>query len=100
MSSSAASRHPLVTHKGKVLRIHGARLDQKLISPTVQGIKTLAICDIKTENAAIGSTVECDTQRLETFLSGGVPQLHCHQSIIDKDFFCEEVGALWGVRDW
>ena len=63
------------THKRKVFRISWASLYQELVSPAIQGIEALRIIDIVHEYAAVGSSIERDTQRLESFLTCCVPEL-------------------------
>jgi len=50
-------------------------LDQKLVSPGVEGIEGFRVIDIIDKNAAIGTTVESDTKRLKPFLASSIPQL-------------------------
>lgn len=50
----------LKTYKGKAFRISRARLDEKFISPAIQGFKALGIIHIVDQNAAISSSVERD----------------------------------------
>lgn len=45
------------------------------------------------EHARVCSAVECDTERLEAFLTGRVPNLQRHQLIIDHDFLRQEIGT-------
>jgi hypothetical protein len=61
--------------KGKVLRSTRRGLDQELVSPALQGLETLCVVDIVHEHTAVGSAVERNSQGLETFLSGSVPNL-------------------------
>lgn len=102
-----------VPYKRESLRIHWASLDQKLIPPAVQRLKTLRVIHVVYQNAAIRASVERHAQTLETFLSCCVPDLcplsscphvvyalgwtitdlHGNQSIVDEYFFGEEVGA-------
>lgn len=81
-------------HEWKVFRVHRACLDQEFVPPAIKCVETLAIRDIETQNTAVGATVEGDSQRLEAFLSGGIPQLHRHQAVVDKDFLCKEIGTF------
>lgn len=53
----------------------GTCLNQELVSPAVQGLKALRAVNVIDQHTAIGSTVECHTQRLEPFLSGSIPEL-------------------------
>ena len=69
----ALSQH--IAYKWEALRVHGASLDQELVPPAVECIKTLGVVDVVNEHAAVGAAVECDTERLEALLSGRVPEL-------------------------
>lgn len=62
-------------HKGEVLRVPWAGLDQELISPTVQGLEGVRCGHVKHQHAAVGSPVECHAQGLETLLASRVPDL-------------------------
>lgn len=73
-----AGRHTLsqhVTYEWEALRVHGASLDQELVPPAVECIKTLGVVDVVHEHAAVGAAVECDTKRLEALLTSRVPEL-------------------------
>ena len=61
--------------KWEVLRIPGAGLDKELVPPTVQGLERLGAVDVVNEDTAVRTAVERDTEGLESFLSGSVPQL-------------------------
>jgi len=50
-------------------------LYQKLVPPTIQRIEALRVIDIIDKDAAVGAAVECNTEGLEAFLAGGVPEL-------------------------
>lgn len=63
------------THKGKVERIPRRSLDQKLVPPAIQGLKALGVVDIVYQNAAVGTSIKGHAQGLESFLSGGIPEL-------------------------
>lgn len=71
----------------------GASLNQELVSPRVQGIKRLGRVDVVHQHTAVSSTIEGYTERLESLLTGRVPKLHRHQSIVHYDFSSEEVGT-------
>jgi hypothetical protein len=66
---------PVVTYEWEALRVHGARLHQKLVPPAVQCVEALRIVDIVDEHAAVSTAVEGDAERLETLLAGRVPEL-------------------------
>lgn len=77
---SSRSRH---TYKGKVGGIPRRGLDQELVSPAVQRLEALGVVDVVHQNAAVGSSVECDAQRLESLLSGSVPELSGSLAFLD-----------------
>lgn len=62
-------------YEWEVLGITRAGLNQEFVSPAVQGLKRLGAIDIVYEDTAVGTSVESDSQGLESFLSGSVPQL-------------------------
>ncbi len=66
----------------EVLRVVWAGLDKELVAPAVEGLEGLGAVDVVHEHAAIRPTVECHPQRLETFLTRGIPQLPTPQGII------------------
>lgn len=49
------------THERKVLRIHRARLYEKLVPPRIQRLETLAVRDIESKDAAVRPSVESHT---------------------------------------
>ena len=51
-----------VTYKGEALWVHGAGLDQELVSPAIQRIKRLGIVDVVDEHTAVCTPVECDAE--------------------------------------
>jgi len=61
--------------EGEVLGVPGAGLDEELVPPTVQGLKRLCAVDVVNEDAAVRAAIERDTEGLESFLTGGIPQL-------------------------
>jgi hypothetical protein len=50
-----------------------AYLDQELISPSIKRLETLGAIHIINQNTTIGSSVKSDTERLESFLTSGIP---------------------------
>lgn len=75
------SFHSLITHattktyERESLRIHRARLYQEFVPPTIQRLETLRVIDIVHQNAAVGASIEGNTQRLEALLSCRIPDL-------------------------
>ena len=59
--------------KGEVLGVSGAGLDEELVPPAVQGLERLGTVDIVDKDAAVCTTVERDTEGLESFLPSGIP---------------------------
>ena len=97
-------------HKREVLRIMWACLDEELVSPAIERLERLGAVDVVDKDTAVCSTVECYTEGLETFLSGGVPKLvtsyaylsgaacietgkrtdlHRDETIVHHNFFCQ-----------
>lgn len=67
-----------MSYKWEVGRISRRCLDQELISPTVQRLKTLGIVDVVNKNTAVCATVKSHAQRLESFLTSSIPELLDH----------------------
>lgn len=61
--------------EGEVVGVAGTSLDEELVPPAVQVLEGLGDIHIKYQDAAIGTTVERDTQALETLLTSSVPNL-------------------------
>lgn len=59
----------------KVVRIAWRCLDQKFVSPAVQSFKGFRVGDVVNEHAAVRATIERYTQRLESLLASGIPDL-------------------------
>lgn len=103
----------LVTYERKVLGIARRSLNQELVSPAVESIETLGVVDIKHQHAAVGTSVECNAQRLEALLTSRVPKLgpsqhvcragrsalymvaylHRHLSVVNQDLSRQEIGT-------
>ena len=71
------------THEWEALRIHGTGLDQELVPPAVECVETLRVVDVVYEHAAVGAAVEGYAERLEAFLAGCVPELHCDEAVVN-----------------
>ena len=52
-----------------------ARLDEELISPSVESLERLGAVNVVDEYTAVRAAVEGNTQRLEALLPRRVPQL-------------------------
>ena len=48
-------------HKGEVLRVSRAGLNQELVPPAVKGLEGVGCRHVKHQDAAVGSTVERNT---------------------------------------
>jgi hypothetical protein len=59
---------------------HG--LNQELVSPAVEGVETLGVVYIVDEHTAVGTTVESNTERLESLLTSGIPELSCVSDVL------------------
>lgn len=68
-------------------------LDQELVPPPIERLETLARIHIVHKDATVRSSVKGHAEGLETFLTGRVPELHGHDSIVDDEFSGEKVGA-------
>lgn len=64
------------THKWKIGGIPRRRLDQKLVPPAFKRLEALGIIDIVDQHTAVGAAVKSHSQRLESFLAGGIPELN------------------------
>jgi len=81
----------------EAIRVTRSGLDQELIAPAVQVVKGLGNVNIKHENAAISTTVESNTKRLETLLTSSIPNLEGHKTIIDHNFLGQEISTNGGT---
>lgn len=79
--------------EGKVLGVPRRRLDEELVSPRVQRFEGVWCCHIEDQDTAVCASVERHAERLEPFLTSGVPNLHGYDSVIDDHFFSEEICA-------
>ena len=77
----------------EVVRIVRTRLNEELIAPAVERLKALGIVDIVHQHAAVRAAVERHAERLESLLTGRVPQLHRDQAAIDHDLARQKVRA-------
>jgi hypothetical protein len=73
--SSIDSLYTGMAYEGEALGVHGAGLNQELVSPAVEGVETLGVVDIVDEYAAVCTTVESNTERLESLLASSIPEL-------------------------
>ena len=71
-------------NKGEVLWVPGAGLDEEFVPPTVQGLERLGAVYVINEDTAVRTTVERDTEGLESFLTSSIPQLSITGSILDQ----------------
>jgi len=77
----------------ETIRVTRSSLDQELITPAVQVVECLCNINIKHEHTAICTTVESNTKRLETLLTGSIPNLKGDKTIINHDFLGEEIST-------
>jgi hypothetical protein len=62
-------------NKREIFRIPGTGLNEKLISPAIKSFERVGGSHVKHQNAAVCTSVEGHTKRLEPFLTGCVPDL-------------------------
>lgn len=62
-------------NEGEVFRIPGTGLDEKLISPTIEGFERVGGSNVKDQNAAVCASVEGHAEGLEPLLACRVPDL-------------------------
>lgn len=78
-------------NKWEVLRVPRTRLDEKLISPTIQRLEGTGLCYIKYQHTTISTTIKCHTQTLKSFLSSCIPYLPNNES---KNNLSEQASSL------
>mmetsp|Transcript_45379 Transcript_45379/g.52199 ORF Transcript_45379/g.52199 Transcript_45379/m.52199 type:complete len:234 (-) Transcript_45379:88-789(-) len=85
----------LVTQNNEreVFGILGLSLSQELFSPAFQILKGLAVGDVVNQDTAIGATVESNTQTLESFLAGSIPDLKSNHFVVNHDIFSQKIGS-------
>ena len=66
---------------------------QEAISPLGQVLKSLLACEIKAEGAAISSFVKSISNGLVLFLASCIPDLHCHDCVVDYHFFFLKISS-------
>lgn len=79
-------------HKRERVRVARRGLNQELVAPAIEGVEGFGVVDIEDEYAAVGTTVEGDTERLEAFLTGCVPELRVNTSLVLRGHLKE---AYW-----
>ena len=62
-------------YEGEALWIARGGLDEELVAPAIEGVKTLGVVNVINKDAAVCTTVEGNAQRLETLLASSIPQL-------------------------
>lgn len=82
-------------NKREVLGIPGAGLDEKLVSPAVEGFECVGGSHIKHQDTTICTSVEGYTKRLEPFLTGCVPDLQDTKHLVFRRCVCTCVGVTW-----
>ena len=97
-------------NEGEILGIMGTGLDQELISPTIESFERLGAVHVVYEYTAVCTTVEGDTERLETLLTRSIPQLalfvsggrratkhaylHRHKTVIDHNLLRKAIDGV------
>jgi len=66
---------------------------EELPLPGIQGSERLGVGNIKDQDTAIRSSVECDTEGLETLLASGIPDLEGGELLLNADMFDEKISA-------
>jgi len=72
-------------------------LDQELVAPAVEVIEGLGNVNVEHEHAAISTTVESNTEGLETLLTGSIPDLQGDKTIVDHDLLGQEISTDGGT---
>ena len=57
--------------EGEVFRVTGSSLDEELLAPAVQVLESLGNVNVEDQDAAVGSTVESDSQGSEETIGRG-----------------------------
>ena len=86
----------LLTHRPIV----GRSALQKVVSPDVDALITLAICQVKYDHAAVGTAIKRVRQALEPLLSSRVPDLYWYYlAVLSFYLLLDEVRAdRWLLR--
>jgi len=72
-------------------------LELELVDPHGKVREGVGLGQIEDQDAGIGATVEGGAKRLETLLSGGIPDLQRDGLSIDLDIFSQEIGTNGGL---
>ena len=65
-------------------------MDQEFVSPAIEGIETLGVVDIVDEHTAVGTTIESNTERLESLLTSSIPELAVVSDGLKQTTFVEK----------
>ena len=79
--------------EGEVVGVAGTSIFDESLLPLIETMETIEVSDVVAQRAAVGSTVESVSERLELLLASGIPDLESHDSVIDKDFFLGEISS-------
>ena len=77
----------------KALGVAWTRVLDKATLPFVKIFERLLICKVVAEGTTVGTSIERVSQRLELFLTCGVPNLKRHNRVIHEDLLFAKVGA-------
>jgi len=83
--------------EGETVGVARSGLDQELIAPAVEVVEGLGDVNVEHKHAAISTTIESDTERLETLLTGSIPDLKGDKTIVNHDFLGEEISTDGGT---
>ena len=84
-------------NEGEFLGIVRASIFYESILPLIECLKRLRVGKIEAESAAIGTSVKGKAERLEFFLSCGIPNLQCYDLTVDLNLLLGEIGSDGGL---
>jgi hypothetical protein len=79
--------------KGEIVRIARASIFDESLLPFIETVETVKVGKVVAQRAAVSSTVESVSERLELLLASGIPDLESDDSVINKDFFLGEIST-------
>ena len=80
-------------HERKTIRLYNLRFVKERVLPNLHVIERLLVGDVIYQEAAVGSSVKSRAERLEAFLTSGVPNLHHDYFTIYCDLFIRKVSS-------
>ena len=75
LAGSVNSLRSYITYKWETLWIPGTGLNEELVAPAVESFEAFRVVDVVYKHTAICASIECNTERLESFLAGSIPEL-------------------------